>query len=218
MKIEKINEDEIKIIFDYTELEENNISIHSFLSNSIESQKLFWAILEIANEDLGFDTTNSKISYEALSYDNKNFVVFVTKSNVNYKSETSSAINELSSKSKDKIDNNFFNFLGNDLLNFQKNDFPNTLLYKFENINDVFAFCDYINTSLNNLIFNSSLHKYNNLYFIKIDINDLSLENKKKIIYLLTEFKNSLNLSSISLLKFEEFSEILIKNNAIQNL
>ena len=215
MKIEKLNEDEIKIIFDYTELEENNISLHSFLSNSIESQKLFLAILDIANEDLGFDTTNSKISYEALSYDNKNFVVFITKSRLNSKLENSSVI---SNTIKDSTNNNFFNFLGNDLLNFEKNNLPNILLYKFENINDVFAFCDYINNSLSNLNFNSSLHKYNNLYFIKIDIKDLSLENKKKIIFSLTEFKNNLNLSNISLLRFEELSEILIKNNAIQNL
>ena len=76
MKLEKINETKLKIIFDSHELEENNISVHSFLSNSLESQKLFLAILDIANEDLGFDTINSRISYEAISFDNKQFIIF----------------------------------------------------------------------------------------------------------------------------------------------
>ena len=51
MKIEKINENKIKIMFDSKELEENHISLHSFLSNSIEAQKLFLAILDIADEE-----------------------------------------------------------------------------------------------------------------------------------------------------------------------
>ena len=47
MKIEKLNENKLKIMFDYTELEENNISIHSFLANSKQTQEFFLAILNI---------------------------------------------------------------------------------------------------------------------------------------------------------------------------
>ncbi len=195
MKIEKLNENKIKIIFNYKELEENNISVHSFLSNSIESQKLFWAILDIAHEDLGFDISNSKISYETLSYDNKNFVIYVTKN----------------------IDSSF-SFSENDLLNFQRNNIPNVLLYKFENINDIFSFCDFIKKVFSPINFNSSLHKYNDSYFIKIDAQNLNFNKKKKLIYTLIEFNDYLKVSNLSLLRFEEFSEILIKDNAIQNL
>ena len=59
MKIEKITDNQLKITFDSIELEENNISVHSFLSHSLETQKMYLAILEIAYEDLGFDTKNS---------------------------------------------------------------------------------------------------------------------------------------------------------------
>lgn len=194
MKIEKLNENKIKIIFDYKELEENNISIHSFLANSLESQKLFLAILDIAKEDLGFDITNSQISYETLSFDNKKFVIFVTKKL--YKDSS-------------------FSFIGNKLSNIP---FLNNILYKFENIEEVFSFCDFIHASFPNFNFKSSLYEYNNMFFIKINIQGLNKENKKKIICILSEFKNHIKLSDLSITKLEESSILLIENNAINSL
>ena len=80
MKIEKITDNQLKITFDSIELEENNISVHSFLSHSLETQKMYLAILEIAYEDLGFDTKNSILSYETISFGHYLFVTFITKS------------------------------------------------------------------------------------------------------------------------------------------
>ena len=81
MKIKMLDENNLKIMFDYTELEENNISIHSFLSNSHQTQKFLEAILDIADEDFGFNTSGTEISYEAFSFNNIFFIVLVTKSN-----------------------------------------------------------------------------------------------------------------------------------------
>ena len=196
MKIEKLNENKIKIIFDYKELEENNISVHSFLANSLESQKLFLAILDIAKEDLGFDITNSQISYETLSFDNKNFVILVTKKVENCKDI-------------------FFNFVGDRLIN---SNFPNSILYKFKNMDDVFSFSEYIHNLFSALNFKSSLYEYNNIYFIKIDIQHLDLLNKKKTIYFLSELKDCLKVSDLSVKRLEEFGNILIKDNAFNRL
>ena len=205
MKIEKLNENKIKIIFDYKELEENNISVHSFLSNSIESQKLFWAILDIANEDLGFDIKNSKISYEVLSFDNKNFVVFVTKSCI-------------TSKKADTASNSHFNFCGNKLSKFNDSSYLDIILYKFIHIMDVFDFCDFINNKLPKLKISSSLYKYSNMFFIKINMGNLNIDEKEIFMSTLSEFKNKINLSELSMKRFDEFSDLLIKDNAIQNL
>ncbi len=241
MKIEKLNENKIKIIFDYKELEENNISVHSFLSNSIESQKLFWAILDIANEDLGFDISNSKISYETISFDNKDFVIFVTKHNNLNSQNINDYLNITNTKNTNNLNTNnyyrktinrngsnyeqafknkkqYFSFLGDNLSNQKEKFFSNILLYKFENIIETFYFSDYAKKTLNKININSSLHKYKNSYFFKFDIENLKDVEKKLIISILAEFKNCINLSTLSLSHFEEFSEILIKNNAIQNL
>ena len=51
MKIQMINPSKLKIIFNLDDLEENNISLHSFLSGSESSKKFLKAIIEIAEED-----------------------------------------------------------------------------------------------------------------------------------------------------------------------
>ena len=103
MKIEKVNENKIKISFDYSELEENNISVHSFLSNSYSTQKLFLAILDIANEEFGFNAKNCKISYETISFDNKEFLVIITKSTNSLDSNNLSPYNLLEICNKNNL-------------------------------------------------------------------------------------------------------------------
>lgn len=192
MKIEKINENKLKIMFDYTELEENNISIHSFLANSIEVQDFFLAILDIANEDLNFNPDTSNLSYETISFGNKFFVIFVTKSD-GYNSFKQ-----------------FVNLPQKETL---------YLLYKFHDMDEVFSFCTILNSvlpSTKNL--KSSLHEYNEKYFLKLDIKNLDNSIQEKTSLLISEFKDNLKFSDLSLLRFEEFSSLLIKDTAIQTL
>ena len=115
MKIEKLNENKLKVIFSSKELEENNISIHSFLANSKESRKFFLAILNIANEDLNFRLNTSQITYDTISFSNKYFVIIIKK--VHADAPISS----------------------------------NNVFYKFNNIDDLFEFCDTIKNALSSI-------------------------------------------------------------------
>lgn len=210
MKIEKINENKIRIIFSSDELIENNISIHSFLSNSIETQKLFLAILDIAHEDFGFDITNSNLSCETISFSNKQFVIIVTKNNITSSTET---INY----NKNTISHNFTK------KNLQKtkinNDFEQDIfLYSFQDINDVFSFSDYLNNSLNTNWITSFFYKYNSTYFIKLILNNLTFNDKKTVLSFLLEYKNPIKLDYLTLIKLEEHSICLINNNALSIL
>ena len=211
MKLEKINETKLKIIFDSHELEENNISVHSFLSNSLESQKLFLAILDIANEDLGFDTINSRISYEAISFDNKQFIIFITK---------------LDSCLKN---NNFSSF---DITNFKtipisfrdiaipqnSNLVETTFFYFFHTLDELFDFCDYTNSL--NIFFNfeNSLYQYNDIFFIELNTKNLSIIQINNLFSFLAEFNTAYILSEFTKVKLKEVSTLLITNNAIQKL
>lgn len=215
MRIEKVSENKIKVMFDSTELEENNISVHSFLSNSFESQKLFLAILDIANEEFGFDIQNCKVSCETISFNNKNFVVIVTKllkstlkaSNTTYNLldiSNSSESSEITKKNK-----NFF---------FQFEDSPEELVYRFTNMNDVVEFCKYFSTNFSNLDIASFLYQYKDNFFLIINFNNKQLNEKEKIASILSEFETNLCLSKLAILKLEEHSKIIIKNNAIRVL
>lgn len=52
MKIEKIAENKIRIILDSHDLEEKNIDLHTFMSDSIESQDLFYDMLDKAEKEV----------------------------------------------------------------------------------------------------------------------------------------------------------------------
>ena len=67
MQIEKLTENKIRIILNLEDLKEKNIDLHSFMSNSIESQDLFYDVLNKAEEEIGFITKNYKLMIEAIA-------------------------------------------------------------------------------------------------------------------------------------------------------
>ena len=225
MRLEKINENKLKIIFDSNELIENHISVHSFLSNSVESQKFLLAILEIANEDFGFDSSNSEISYETFSFKNQCFIIFVTKnipqntssflqiSNLP-KTTTSNFLRDINTKS-----NLSDYFVRKNAQNFKNTINKNLSYYSFfQNINDLFDFCNYINSLKIHLNIQSSLYRYNNLFFIETKNILHQSSETNKYFSILSEFQNTYILSENAGQKLKEFSNLLISNNAIQKL
>ena len=79
MQIKKINNNKLKVILSSNDLDKKNIDIDSFLSNSIESQDLFFEILDLAEEEYNFNIENNKAMVETISLDNNLFVLTITK-------------------------------------------------------------------------------------------------------------------------------------------
>lgn len=79
MQIKKINNNKLKVILSSNDLTEKNIDIDSFLSNSIESQNLFFEILDLAEEKYDFNIENNKAIVETISLDNNLFILTITK-------------------------------------------------------------------------------------------------------------------------------------------
>ncbi len=71
MQIEKITENKIRITLNIQDLQEKNIDLHSFMSNSIESQDLFYDMLDKAEKEIGFETKDYKLMIEALAIPNR---------------------------------------------------------------------------------------------------------------------------------------------------
>ena len=79
MKIEKLNEDKIRITLNLEDLKEKDIDFHAFMSNSIESQEIFLDMLEEAEKEVGFVTEDYRIMIEALAMADGNFILTVTR-------------------------------------------------------------------------------------------------------------------------------------------
>ena len=80
MRFEKLNEDKIRITLSVEDLEKKDIDFHSFMSNSIESQDLFFDMLEEAEKEIGFSTKDYLIRIDALAMAGGDFVLTVTRS------------------------------------------------------------------------------------------------------------------------------------------
>lgn len=190
MKLELLNSHKLKITFKADELEENDISIHSFLSVPLESQKLFHSILEIANSDLNFNLSNSKISYELFSFDNQLFIILVTKEHMH------------------SCQNPSFKFVGEDL---QNNNCISPLIFTFSNFKNLSYFAKIFNSFSKKFNISSSLYKYQSNYILSIN----SLKNTKKLIKLVSDIQTPLSISKLAQTRLLEFSNILIKDNAL---
>lgn len=79
MQIKKINSNKLKVILSSNDLNEKNINVDSFLSNSIESQNLFFEILDLAEEKYDFYIDDNRAVVETISLDNNIFVLTITK-------------------------------------------------------------------------------------------------------------------------------------------
>ena len=73
MQIEKLTENKIRITLNLDDLKENNIDIHSFMSASIETQDLFYNMLDKAEKEIGFKTKDYKLMIEAIAVPERKF-------------------------------------------------------------------------------------------------------------------------------------------------
>ncbi|NLM28281.1 MAG: adaptor protein MecA [Clostridiaceae bacterium] len=79
MRIEKINDNKIRIFVTFDDLEERDIDLSSFNYNSPETQELFWDLMEQAELELGFETHESQLCIEAVTDIDQGFVITITK-------------------------------------------------------------------------------------------------------------------------------------------
>lgn len=197
MKFEKLTENKIRIILDSFELEQNNITINSFLTRSKETQNMFFNLLEEAKNEIGFNTTDCKVKIEALSAPNNKFILLITK------------IEDLS------INKRFVKTKIKEIKNINKK----LCIYKFKTFDDYCEFIHIVQNSsqLSTLDFakNISLYTYNNtLYLVLQNLyeDSISLSFFNSIII---EYAKYICNPEINLAQIMEKGTLFIKNNAI---
>lgn len=172
MKIEKINEDKLKITLDVNDLKSRNIDVKSFINNSPESQDLFWDVMQEAEREYGFNVEQASVYVEAHINSAGNFTLLITKSAISSQKQTSSSKTQspnykLKRKNySDSLDDSLFEFANienlRDFLKIAKNeDYNNVQLYKYEN-----KLYLYINTCFSKDILEYSNRIYNKDYLL----------------------------------------------------
>lgn len=205
MKFEKLNENKIKIIVSMKDLEDKDISLHDFMSNSIESQELFLDLLEEAEEKVGFKTSNCKIRVEAFAMTDKDFILTITKVLPDIAKKQSNPTLRKKLKVKRKINN----------IESSKD-----LIYKFNTFDDYCNFTEYlINNNLTDaskLAKSIQLYAYNNLYYLVFH-NMNNNYNKLSTFYTsITEFGSYVLHPDLFIHKLYETGTLCVKNNALK--
>lgn len=187
MKIEKLNENKIRVTFNYQDLEKNNLDVHSFMSNSIESQNLFLNILDEAEHEVGFITDDYKLSIEALALNNGTFIINITRIEKGLKKQPR--------------------------VHAQRKNISNTtssqLIYKFSNYDDLISLENFIancDTELFDTFSNSyQVYEYNDFIFLILEI--LDNKNILKLLNFLSEFAVQIEDSGLIVEKIKEFGK-----------
>lgn len=187
MKIEKINENKIRITFNNSYLQEKNIDIHSFMANSIESQSLFLNLLDEAEREIGFITDNYKLSIEALALINGNFIITVTRIE------------------KENLKSTRVQVRRKTVQNTKK------LIYKFSNFDDFCNFQNFLSISMPNVLDELStagtLYKYDDYFFFVLQ--NLDAKRSLSISSAISEFATAVSNSDLILNKIREYGTLL---------
>ena len=196
MKIEKLTENKIRIIFDYSDLKTKNINLKSLMTENLDRQDFFNSILEKAKNEIGFNTDGCKLLIEAFSTPDNVFVFTITRylpDNISNKKLT------VKRRSLNKTDKQ--------------------ALYKCNNFDTFCDFFKYLNSeykyNLRLLSKNTYLYLYNNTYYFFMK-NIISDEFAIKSFYsIASEFLTPVHYSSSFESKLLEYGKVIIKGNAI---
>lgn len=200
MKIEKLNEDKIRITLNMEDLKENDIDFQTFMSNSIESQELFMNMLDKAEKEVGFITEDYRIMIEALAMTNGNFVLTVTR--LPEKQKNTYKKKKLNIKRKStQIDSK-------------------KAIYCFDSFDEFCEYCKFIQSDTLKIVEELaeciSLYEYHNKYYLIFNNLCMNISLLKSFSASITEFAHFVNGdSSLFESKLIEYGSILFKQNAI---
>lgn len=79
MKIEKLNENKVRITLNLEDLKDRNIDYQSFMARPIETQDIFFDMLDIAEQEVGFQINDSRFAIEVIALKDGRFIFTITK-------------------------------------------------------------------------------------------------------------------------------------------
>jgi len=204
MKIEKINENMIKVTISTNDLEERNIDLNALNYNSPAAQELFWDMMEQAEEQFGFNLSDSQLIIEPLPDSNEGFIITITR--LDEDGDFESIQKYIKSKLK-KSD-----------LKVKKKSrkiCSTILIYSFNGIDDV---CTLSKRVADIYSGESTLYKYRDTYYLVMARNSLTAAGSKAFEASLNEYGRK--VANISFFEgyLNEYGEKIIENNAFEVL
>ena len=202
MRIEKVNDNVLRVTITLNDLEERNIDLGSLNYNSPAAQELFWDMMERAEEEYGFASHDSQLIFEASPENEEGFVVTITK--IDSEGEFESIQKYIKSKYKNS-----------DLRQKKKKSKVCSALkiYCFESIEDLCTLCKRICTYYKG---ESSVIKHRDSYYLLL--TGSSATSSKSLDVFMCEYSTQILNVSFFEGYLNEYGQKIISDNAIQTL
>ncbi len=208
MKIEKINDNKVRITLTFEELEKREISLSQIEKDNSIAKDFFINLIEESNLEEDFEINNSQLFIEASSDNNNLFVITITKIEDIPELKQYSLMDNSKIKikrKKQKCKNNIVKYK------------VDSNMFSFRSIDSIIELCEI--SKKEKLFFGrNSLYKYEDMYFLIF--NKTSVKNDKflKTYVFLSEFCE--NYYSVDLYEtlLKEKSKLIIKDYALQKL
>ncbi|MEN8905109.1 MAG: adaptor protein MecA [Clostridiales bacterium] len=204
MKIEKINENKIKITVSLNDLEEREIDISALNYNSPAAQEFFWDMVEQAEVEFGFKASDSQLCIEAIPDTSEGVIITITK--IDEDGDFESIHKYIKGKYKN-----------NDIRIKDKHIKSNTnkVIYFFREFDDL--------AELTKKLYNvyageSSLYKLKSFYYLVLTKNNLLISNTRIFDSLLSEFGNRVTSVIFYEGYLNEYALKLIDSSAIETI
>ncbi|WP_010251434.1 adaptor protein MecA [Acetivibrio cellulolyticus] len=202
MKIEKINDNKIKVTISLSDLQERNIDFEALNYNSPATQELFWDMMEQAEIQFGFNTSESQLAIEASPDDSDGFVIFISKL------DEDSDFESIQKYIKNK-------FKKSDLRVKKKSQkvCSSIIIYSFEHFDHILSLCNRIKLMYTG---ESTLYKLKSTYYMVLTKNTFSVDSIKYFESLLNEYGSRVSNTSYYEGYLEEYADKIAEYNAVE--
>lgn len=174
MKIERINENKIRVTISFADLEERNIDIDFLNYSSPETQEFFAYIIEQAEKEFGFSSSNSQFIVDPETFAEEGFIINITRfdDDRDFESIQKYISHRLSKKDlKPK--------------KHTRKIYSTMSIYSFKSFDDL---CDVSKKINKRLMCNSALYKYSDTYYVVLTTNGTSYSDLQTLEMLLCEY------------------------------
>lgn len=211
MDIERINENTLKLFITYSDIEDRGYSREEIWYNRAKGEELFWDVIGDVNTDDYFDLDGP--IWIHINASEIGLEVVVTRASVSNDSETSSMVGAFEddlhiSDQLNEMEESIFNSLGKSL---KEEEQMENARFRFKDIDDLVPLA----TRAAELNVKSALYKWDDDYYLVVDLREIELNEAKNIIALCSEY---LPASKVTIHRIEEYAQVIIAENCFETI
>ena len=215
MKIEKLNDNQIRCTLTRADLADRQIKLSEIVCGSDKAKSLFQDMMEQAASEFGFEVADAPLMIEAVPASSDSLVLIITK--VDNPEELESKLSKFGSAFGD-LDHRKQNALDKlEGADDSSQKHSRIRLFSFANLDCTIHACHVLRPMYNGA---STLYKDvpNNLYILALTQSDLSASDFNKICNMLSEYGSTEKVNSAILAFLEEHCEVIVSSNAVEQL